>query len=104
MFVTKEDASVFAKLSIESIKKYQHKIYRLSAFNDEKDFLYAKSINPQFVERIIDFLQRFNYENFKKFDEIEKETIFNEIMNLYKNLIFDSDNLRIKYIKKHFRK
>ena len=55
------------------------------------------------VAKIVDFLYSFNYDEFKKLTEKERENIFSELMNLYKALIWDSDNLRLKYLKKHFR-
>lgn len=55
------------------------------------------------VAKIVDFLYSFNYDEFKKLTEKERENIFSELMNLYKELIWDSDNLRLKYLKKHFR-
>lgn len=103
MFITCEDANIIAQNSINSIKEYQHKIYRLSISKDKNDLLYAKCVDELVVAKIIEFFNYFNYKAFNKLTEIEKESIFSELMNLYKNLIFDSDNLRRKYIKEHFR-
>ena len=44
-FTSYDDANVFAKLSIELIRKYQHKIHRLSVLNDKRDILYANNVN-----------------------------------------------------------
>ena len=102
MFIT-SDANVSTKHSINLIKQYQHKIYRLSISNDKSDVLYAKDIDELSFDKIIEFLCKFNYMTFNKLNEIEKENIFNELMNLFKSLILDSDNLRLEYIKEHFR-
>ena len=102
-FTSYDDANVFAKLSIELIRKYQHKIHRLSVSNDKRDILYANNVNELNVAKIVDFLYSFNYDEFKKLTEKERENIFSELMNLYKELIWDSDNLRLKYLKKYFR-
>lgn len=98
--MTLEDANVIAQHSIDLIREYQHKIYRLSVSNDESDLIYANDMDELSIAKIIEF---FNYKIFNKLTETEKENIFSELMNLYKNLIFDSDNLRLKYIKKRFR-
>ena len=102
MFVTSNDANVSTKLSIEIIRKYQHEIHRLSVSNDKRELLYANNVNEVSVAKIIDFLYNFTYDEFKKLTETEKENIFSELMGLYKELIFDSDNLRLKYVKEHF--
>ena len=102
-FVNYNDANVFAKLSIDLIRKYQHKIHRLSVSNDKRDILYANNVNGLNVAKIVDFLYSFNYDEFKKLTEMEKEEIFNKFMKLYGELIWYSDNLRIKYIKEYFR-
>lgn len=99
--MTLEDANVIAQHSIDLIREYQHKIYRLSVSNDESDLIYANDIDELIIAKIIEFFNYFNYKIFNKLTE--KENIFSELMNLYKNLIFDSDNLRLKYIKKRFR-
>ena len=102
-FTSYDDANVFAKLSIDLIRKYQHKIHRLSVSKDKRDLLYVNNVSELSVAKIIEFLYSFNYDEFKELTEVEKENIFNELMKLYKELIWDSDNLRLKYIKKHFR-
>ena len=101
--MTLEDANVIAQHSIDLIREYQHKIYKLSVSNDESDLIYANDMDELSIAKIIEFFNYFNYKIFNKLTETEKETIFSELMNLYKNLIFDSDNLRLKYIKKRFR-
>ena len=101
--MTNDDANVFAKLSIKSIEKYQHNIYRISISNSSEDLLYANSTDEMNVLNIMEFLYSFNYDEFKKLTETEKEITFNKLMKLYKELIWDSDNLRLKYIKEHFR-
>ena len=103
MTIVNNDANVFAKLSIKSIEEYQHKIYRISISNSSEDLLYANSTDEMNVINIMEFLYSFNYDKFKKLTETEKEITFNKLMKLYKELIWYSDNLRIKYIKKHFR-
>ena len=103
MFITNDDANVLTKLSISLIEKYQHKVHRLSVSNDKRDLLYANNVSELNVDRIIEFLYSFNYDEFKKLTETEKEITFNKLMKLYKELIWDSDNLRLKYIKEHFR-
>ena len=103
MLLSEADANVFAKLSIKSIEEYQHRIYRISTSNSTKDLLYANSTDEMNAIKIMEFLYSFNYDKFKKLTEIEKEETFNKFMKLYRELICYSDNLRIKYIKKHFR-
>ena len=103
MLLSEADANVFAKLSIKSIEEYQHRIYRISTSNSPKDLLYANSTDEMNAIKIMEFLYSFNYDKFKKLTEIEKEETFNKFMKLYRELIWYSDNLRIKYIKKHFR-
>ena len=103
MLLSEADANVFAKLSIKSIEEYQHRIYRISTSNSPKDLLYANSTGEMNAIKIMEFLYSFNYDKFKKLTEIEKEETFNKFMKLYRELIWYSDNLRIKYIKKHFR-
>ena len=101
--MTNDDANVFAKLSIKSIEKYQHNIYRISISNSSEDLLYANSTDEMNVLNIMEFLYSFNYDEFKKLTEMEKEETFNKIMKLYGELIWYSDNIRLKYVKKHFR-
>lgn len=103
MLLTSDDANVSTRLSIKLIRQYEHKIYRLSISNNKSDLLYAKDVDELSFDKIIEFLCKFNYITFNKLNEIEKENIFNELMNLFKSLILDSDNLRLKYIKEHFR-
>ena len=103
MLLSEADANVFAKLSIKSIEEYQHRIYRISTSNSPKDLLYANSTDEMNAIKIMEFLYSFNYDKFKKLTEIEKEETFNKFMKLYRELICYSDNLRIKYINKHFR-
>ena len=101
--MTNDDANVFAKLSIKSIEKYQHNIYRISISNSSEDLLYANSTDEMNVLNIMEFIYSFNYDEFKKLTEMEKEETFNKIMKLYGELIWYSDNIRLKYVKKHFR-
>ena len=67
MFVTQNDANVFAKTSINLI---------------------------------FCFVNEFNYNMFANMCEEDKELIFMQIMKILKNFVTDTDNLRIKYIKK----
>ena len=102
-FANNDDANVPSKFSIKSIEEYQHNIYRISISNSREDLLYANSTDEINVLNIMEFLYSFNYDEFKKLTETEKEITFNKLMKLYGELIWYSDNLRIKYIKKHFR-
>ena len=58
MFVTQNDANVFAKTSINLIFEFQHKIYRLSVSNDKSDLFYSSYI------KIIEIIEKM--ENFQK--------------------------------------
>ena len=102
-FTNNDDANVSTKISIKSIEEYQHRIYRISTSNSPKDLLYANSTDEMNAIKIMEFLYSFNYDEFKKLTEMEKEEIFNKFMKLYGELIWYSDNLRIKYIKEYFR-
>ena len=67
-FTSYDDANVFAKLSIELIRKYQHKIHRLSVLNDK----YTEEGN---FASAIDFLSEIIFNPDVKDDAFNKEKL-----------------------------